>query len=136
MFGIQMVVQYSNTRPVFEMAFTNTRPFGNWTTFDLSNTRLVWYSDPHCIQVLVKIVNYLLLLVLWIFDDALQSLDSLQTLLALIIPIFDFGFGVKCMKFFMYGIYLATSYWSILQILNFWSYCTFHQGHSHSIFRN
>ena len=64
--GIQMVVQYSyhhlnsspgfkwwseyhtNFCPVFK-GHLNTGPFGHRTTFDHLNTRLVWYSDPHCI---------------------------------------------------------------------------------------
>ena len=27
---------------------SNTRPFGDLTAFDLSNSRLICYSDPHC----------------------------------------------------------------------------------------
>ena len=65
MFGIQMVVQYSdhhlNTGPVFKWCsehrtkfcpvfkwHLSNRPFGDQTTFDHLNTRLVRYSDPHC----------------------------------------------------------------------------------------
>ena len=53
MSGIQMVVGYSdhhlNTGPVFKW-HSNNRPFGDRTTIDHLNTRLVQYSDPHCIM--------------------------------------------------------------------------------------
>ena len=51
MSSIQMVGWYtdhhSNTGPVFKW-HSNNGPFGDWTTFDHSNTRLVQYLDPHC----------------------------------------------------------------------------------------
>ena len=68
MFGIQMVVRYSdhhsNTGPVFKWCSeyrtkfspvfkwnSSNWPFGDQTTYDHSNTRLVQYSDPHCSSV-------------------------------------------------------------------------------------
>ena len=65
MSGIQVVVQYSdhhsNTGPVFKWRseyrtksspvfkwHSNNGPFGDHTTFNHLNTRLVRYSDPHC----------------------------------------------------------------------------------------
>ena len=52
MSDIQMVVWYSdhhsNTGLVFKW-HSNNWPFGDRTTFDHSNTRLVQYSDPHFI---------------------------------------------------------------------------------------
>ena len=75
--SIQKVVWYSdhhfNTGPVFiwwsefRTKFSpifkwhlNNGPFGDWTTFDHLNTRLVRYSDPHCTLVIF--------LVLWSFS--------------------------------------------------------------------
>ena len=68
MSSIQMVVRYSdhhwNTSPLFKWWseyrtkfspvfkwHSNNGPFGNQTTFDHLNTRLVRYSDPHCIAI-------------------------------------------------------------------------------------
>ena len=67
MSGIQMVAWYSdhisNTGQVFKWGFdyqtkfspvlkwhSNNGPFGDRTTFDHSNIRLVQYSDPHCME--------------------------------------------------------------------------------------
>ena len=71
---IQMVVQYSdhhlNTSPVFKWCsqcqtkfspvfkwHSNNGSFGDRTTFDHLNTRLVRYSDPHCIITLTSQLN-------------------------------------------------------------------------------
>ena len=67
MSGILMVVGYSdhylNTGPLykwwseFSWVFKwhlNTGPFSYRAIFDHLNTRMVWYSDPHCIQKLSK----------------------------------------------------------------------------------
>ena len=42
---------WSEYRTKFSLVFkwhSDNRPFGDWTTFNHLNTRLVWYSDPHC----------------------------------------------------------------------------------------
>ena len=68
MSDIQIMVRYSdhhlNNVPVFKWQskyqtkfspvfkwHLNNRPFGDQTTFDHFNTRLVRYSDPHCIRI-------------------------------------------------------------------------------------
>ena len=38
---------WTKISPVFKWHL-NTKLFGDWTTFDLLNTGLVLYSDPHC----------------------------------------------------------------------------------------
>ena len=42
--------------PVFKW-HSHTRPFGDQTTFDHLNTRLVWYTDPNCKGKLTWIDN-------------------------------------------------------------------------------
>ena len=41
-----------------QMAFENRRPFGIQPLFDHSNTERVWYSDPHCIFMLLLCVHW------------------------------------------------------------------------------